>query len=264
MKKIKLLFPLFILIFSVFITSCSSDDEGNTEPERTLEDIEADYQALNLTAGTNDVSIDNRGGNPWNFRIIIPESEANSPRPLVLTLHGASGGDADAHKYTDCYAEEGFAAIDPIILSPNGGIDLWDEPFNQDMILGLLYLVNKFQNVDDSKVVVTGYSNGGNGAWKYAETAPGLFSAAIPIASSYNTFNTAGDPRLIDVPLYVIHGEDDELFPVEQTIEWVEATRSAGTDVTLEVVPELTHYNPCDYVDPVKNATKWLQEEVWN
>lgn len=254
--------PLFTLLFILLIIGCSTEDKPAT-PERTLEDIEADFEALDLSTGINDVSVNNRGGNPWNFRIIIPESEATSPRPLVLTLHGALAGDPDAHKYTDCYAEKGFEAIDPIILSPNGGIELWDAPFNQDMILGLLYLANKYLNVDESKVVVTGFSNGGNGAWKYAEVLPGLFSAAIPIATSYNTYNTAGEARKINIPLYVIHGENDELFPLEETQEWVEATRNAGTDVTLEVAPGLTHYNPCEYEPYVKNAAKWLQEEVW-
>ena len=263
MKKQTIL-RLLNIVAIFFIIGCSSDDDSPGTDARTSEDVEADFQALNLTTGVNDVSLTNIEGELYRFRVIIPESASDSDRPLILSLHGASSGNPYAHQTTDCFTEPGFESIDPIILSPNGGNMLWVEPFNRDMILELMFLVTKYLNVDESKVVVTGYSNGGNGAWYFSEVVEGLFSASIPIASSYNTFNTNGEPRKIEVPQYVIHGENDELFPLEDTQEWVEATRSAGTDVTLEVAPGLTHNEPCEYVPYVKNAANWLQNEVWN
>ncbi|GAA4319850.1 hypothetical protein GCM10023115_46550 [Pontixanthobacter gangjinensis] len=262
----KLVFrSILVVLITFFSISCSSDDNDSpSTPDRTSADVEADFQALDLTTGVNDVSLQSVEGRTWNFRLIIPESAGTSERPLILTLHGASGGNPDAHKSTACYTEPGFEAIDPIILSPNGGNNLWTDAVNQQMILSLLFLVNKYQNVNEDRVVVTGYSNGGNGAWFYAEVVQGLFSASIPMVSSYNTYSTAGTPRQINIPLYVIHGENDELFPLAETQEWVEATRSAGTDVTMEVAPGLGHYEPCEYVPYVKNAVEWLQNDVWN
>lgn len=255
----------YFCIISLFVISCSSnDDSPNPENTRDLEDLEADFQALNLQTGVNDVTLQNLNGGPWNFRIIIPESAATSERPLVVTLHGAAGGDAEAHKSTACYAEPGFEAIDPVILSPNGGTQQWNSPYNQDQVIGLIYLVNKYLNTDNSKVVINGYSNGGNGSWFFAEIYPEIFRAAIPIASSYSTYSTTGNIREIIIPLYVIHGENDELFPLADTQEWVEATKQVGTDVTLEIAPGLTHYEPCSYVPYLKNATDWLQNEVWD
>lgn len=255
----------YLCILALFFISCSSDDDSaDTDTTRELADLEADFQALDLQTGVNDVTLKNLNGDDWNFRVIIPESAANSKRPLVVTLHGAAGGDADAHKNTACYAEPGFEAIDPIILSPNGGTLLWDRPFNQDQVIGLIYLVNKFLNTDKDKVVVSGYSNGGNGSWLYAEIYPEIFRAAIPMASSYNVYSTTGNVRYIRVPLYVIHGEADELFPLADTQEWVQAVQQDGGDVTLEVAPGLTHNEPCNYVPYLKNAAEWLQNEVWD
>ena len=260
MKKI-----LFLCLAMLFIVSCSTSDDSNDDnTTRELADLEADFQALNLQAGINDVSIKNLKGDDWNFRVIIPESASTTKRPLVITLHGAAGGDENAHKATACYAEPGFEAIDPIILSPNGGTRLWDHPFNQDQVIGLIYLANKFLNTDKDKVVVNGYSNGGNGSWLYAELYPEIFRASIPMASSYNTYSTTGNVRNISVPLYVIHGEEDELFPLADTQEWVQALQQAGGNVTLDVAPGLTHTEPCNYVPYLKNAAEWLQEEVWD
>ncbi len=256
-----------VLIFSValFFSCSSSDDSNPPASERTYADVEADFQEIDFQTGINDVSLVNTIGVEWFFRVIIPEGDLSSnPRPLVMTLHGAAGGNPDAHKTTACYAEPGFEAIDPIIISPNGGTQDWLQFANQDLVLSLIDLAVKYLPVDDSKIVVNGYSNGGNGAWFYGETQPNLVSAAIPMASSYSTYSTQGTPRRMDIPMYVIHGEDDELFPLEETQEWVEATNSVGSDVTLEVAPGLTHNEPCNYVEYLKNAANWLQTDVWN
>lgn len=255
---------IFLVPFFLLILGCSSGNDDNPENPRTLEDIENDFQALDLQPGINDVSMQNIAGGTWNFRVILPETDNSSLHPLVMTLHGAAGGNPNAHKTTACYAEPGFEEIDPIIISPNGGTTQWYEPFNQDMVLSLTYLARKFLAVDPDKIVLNGYSNGGNASWYFAETQPDFFSAAIPMASSYNTYNTSGTPRFIETPLYVIHGENDELFPLEQTEEWVEATRSTGTNITLEVAPGLTHNEPCEYVPYLKHAVDWLQNDIWN
>ncbi|MCH4823597.1 dienelactone hydrolase family protein [Gramella lutea] len=261
----RLLKICLIFIAFLFFSCSSSDDSTPSEPDRSYEDVKTDFQAIDFQTGVNDVSIRDINGVLRFFRVIIPEGDLSSNlRPLVMTLHGASGGNPDAHKNTGCFAEEGFAAINPIIISPNGGNLDWIEFANQVLVLSLFDLAINYLPVDDTKVVVNGYSNGGNGAWFYGETQPTVVTASIPMASSYNTFNTAGEARRIDVPMYVIHGENDELFPLQRTQNWVEATRSAGTEITLEVAPGLTHNEPCNYVDHVKNAAIWLENDVWD
>ena len=134
--------------------------------------------------------------------------------PLVIDLHGASGGAGDAHQHTDCYVEPAFADLDVFILSPNGSIYTWPSLRNQEMLINLLVLALDQWPIDPARVVVTGYSNGGNGAWCFGETQPQLISAAIPMASSYSTTAPDGSTRLMPNPMYVIHGENDELFPL--------------------------------------------------
>lgn len=111
-------------------------------------------------------------------------------------------------------------------------------------MVGLVTLALKYWDIDPTKVVVLGYSNGGNGSWFYAETLPMLFSAGIPMASSYSTIGTDGQPRKIDIPLYVIHGENDELFPLAETQAWVNQSIEAGSFIEFVVAPGLTHNKP--------------------
>ena len=196
--------------------------------------------------------------------MIAPSLEADSLYPLVIDLHGASGGEGDAHMHTDCYVEPFFEGMDVFILSPNGSIYSWPSLRNQEMVINLLVLALAQWPIDPARVVVTGYSNGGNGAWYFGETQPVLISAAIPMASSYSTTASDGSTRVMPIPMYVIHGENDELFPLAQTQEWVNATIAVGSDVTFSVVPGLGHYEPCSYMPYMQDAVIWLQEEVWN
>ena len=256
---------LFVYLFiSLFIFSCSdSDSSDDTPPARTYNDVRADFDSIDFLTGANDISLLNQYGNFWNFRVVMPDVDlTNNNRPLIIRLHGASGGNPDAHKNTECYVEPGFAALDPIIISPNGDNFLWEDIYNQEKVLSLIDLAATYLPVDHGKIVVMGYSNGGNGSWFFGESQPNVFSAAIPVASSYNTI-TNGNARLMEIPMYVIHGENDELFDIQMTQDWVQATVDVGSDITFEMAPGLTHIEPCNYVTYIQNAADWLVNEVW-
>ena len=251
----------FCLLLLGFSFSCNPDENEMT-PQRTLQDIEADFQSINISPGIEDVELEMFNGEIYRFRVIAPERSGSENRPLMLALHGATST-PDAHQNTACYVEPGLASLDAFILSPFAEGGLWYTEKHQKMLGDLMYLSRKYWPIDEEKIAVTGYSNGGNASWQLAYFQSGTLSAAIPMASSYDVHDTEGNVRKWEIPLYVIHGENDELFPVQQTQEWVEATVAAGSDVTFVIAPGLGHYEPCSYVPYLKDATIWLLDEVW-
>ncbi|HPG10314.1 MAG TPA: dienelactone hydrolase family protein [Chitinophagaceae bacterium] len=259
MKKIKPTIFLFLFAYTLFFSSCKK----NAVPARTFADVEADFNALDLSPGVHDVVLEMLNGDSYKFRVIAPVRNAGEKRPLVLALHGASGGNPDAYKNTACYIEPGLASLGAFILSPYGDDGLWYEAYYQQEVGTLLFLAKQYWPVDANKTVVTGYSNGGNGSWLFAETQPTSFAAAIPMATSYDITNSSGGGRKIDIPLYVIHGQNDELFPVAQTQTWVQLSQNAGSDITFVVAPGLGHYVPCSYVQYLQDAATWLENYVW-
>lgn len=247
----------------IFFAGCSSNESSDVPAARTYQDVQNDFSAHTFKTGINDFSLTNLRKGHWDFRVIMPDVDfTNNKRPLIITLHGAAGGDPNAHKNTACYAEAAYANLNPIIISPNGYLNLWHEQVNQEQVLALVDLASAYLPVDKAKIVVEGYSNGGSGAWFFGETQPGIFSAAIATASHYNTTNN-GIGRLIQTPMYVIHGEDDALFPIADVQGWVDATVQSGSDVTFVVAPGLTHPEPCSYVNYIHGASEWLVNEVW-
>lgn len=263
MAKSKLYFLFLLLTLSICIQSCSKDDD--TSDAFTYTDVENSFKAIEIKPGVQDITLKVGENLFYNFRVIFPDVDLTQKWPLILTLHGFSGGNADAHTFTDCYIEPGLADLDVIIISPNGNIgdDNWETLNNQDQLRILTDLSSRFWPIDLNKIVVTGYSNGGNGSWYYAETQPAIFSAAIPLASGYHILNNDGSGRKIDIPMYVIHGAQDGLFPLDTVQHWVDQTILAGTDLTFVVADSLGHYTPCDYESYFRDAATWLEEEVW-
>ena len=255
----QLLTGFYFLLF-LTILSCSKDEEP---AQRTVLDIENDFAAIEVKPGTQDLTLKITDDITYNFRVIFPDVDLSNKWPMVLTLHGYSAGDPDAHKYTDCYVEPGLAALDVIIISPNGGEADWEVISNQNMLQILTDLSSRFWPVDVSKIVVTGYSNGGNGSWYYAETQPAIFSASIPLAAGYAIVNPDGSARKVDIPMYVIHGEEDDLFPLDTVQNWVDQSISVGSDIEFVVAEGLGHYTPCDYISYFQDAAVWLENEVW-
>lgn len=262
MKSIKLTFIYFFTAALLF--NCSGSDDTPPPPSRTYADLQADFSAINFETGITDASLIGVNNEFWEFRVIMPDVDlTNNNRPLIITLHGFAGNDPNAHKNTACYAEPGFEALDAIIISPNNRGLQWFEPYNQSQVNALVDLASDYLPVDTGKIVVSGYSDGGNGAWWYSETQPNVFSAGIPMASAYGSYNSDGSARVIQTPTYVIHGENDELFPLQNTQDWVDATVLSGSDSTLIVATGLTHTEPCEYVSYLQDAASWLVSDVW-
>jgi predicted peptidase len=241
---------------------CPDPDPG----PRTIQDIRDDFNELNIVVGTNDLELEsNIRGVFWNFRLIVPEGATSANKlPLVLRLHGAAQANSPmAHQSTSCLVEPAFEGKDVFILSPNSNGDLWYEEKNIFQVTALLDLTMTNLDIDQDKVVVTGYSDGGNGSWFYSRYFPDIFSAGIPMATSYDTASSDGSIPKIDVPLYVIHGELDDLFPVDITRGYVEESIDAGSDITFVVADGLVHNEPCTYVDELKSAVDWLYTDIW-
>ena len=134
--------------------------------------------------------------------------------PLVVALH--YGG-----KVTPFYSKDFMASLvdpalrdlDAIIAAPDCPASGWTNPVSEAAVLELVLLLMKEYTIDSGRVLILGYSMGGSGAWHMASRHPALFSAVIPISAPAETATT---PVITDIPLYVIHGELDELVPSQE------------------------------------------------
>ncbi len=276
MKNAKFIKVLSFVFLLIFFTNCGGSDDDNVAGGtvvplpteiRTADEVRADFKNLTFNEGINDIRLESIvKGFYWNFRVIVPvgASETNK-RPMIVSLHGgATGNSPDIHKTTACLVEPGVATLNAYILSPNSNQKHWYSDSNIVQIQALVEMTQANLFINTNKVAVTGYSDGGNGSWYFSQFIPNLFSAAIPMASSYAVTSQGGVTHKFAKPIYAIHGTNDQLFPIETTEGYINETKEAGSDVTFVTASGLEHYNSCSYISYLKDATTWLDTVVWN
>lgn len=192
----------------------------------------------------------------WNMKISVPDIKEAEKVPLVIALHWA--GDHEAYKeFSNCLAFPALDFLNAIIIAPSAEGRHWIEPMNEKRVIALIKQVRKYWPIDSEKIIVTGYSNGGIGTWHYAKIYPKLFCAALPMSGHYQA-------KHIKVPLYVLHGEKDELFKVEEVEEVLKNAIKKGSQIRYEIIPNFTHYAACSFVDELKKMAKWMKADIWN
>ena len=219
-----------------------------------LSPSEKSFIKIKQKPGIQNKVLSNDFGNKYEVMLNFPDIIDKKYR-LIIALHWAGGGDT-YKTFFECLALPGLDDDETIIIAPEGQNQLWNTQHNVDKIKNLVAYTIKYWSVDPKKIAVTGYSNGGNGSWYFADHYPELFSAAIPMASSYPI------NKKLNTPLYVIHGGKDELFSVTKTSEWVKKTKEAGSKITYVVNEERSHFQGCSYVPELKKAQEWLKN-LW-
>ncbi len=256
-----------LALFILFISCGGSDDDGGgvDVDSRTYADVKADFEKLTFSPGINDIEIIGVDDYLWRFRLIVPTSASTSnKRPLMISLHGgATIKNETIHKQTSCLAEPGLESLDAYILSPNSDGFVWFDGPNREKVVSLTNLVKTHLNVNTNKVAITGYSDGGIASWFFAQFHETAFSASVPMAALYDPQVPTVPTARINIPLYVIHGENDQYFPLTQVQNNVKTAKDAGTDIQLIVAPGLEHLQSCDYVPYLKDAAIWLDTVVW-
>ena len=170
-------------------------------------------------AGTREFTIES-GGRERTFQVDVPGSAlTGSPVPLVLVFHGVLSDGAQIEAVTGFpqkAAEEGFitAAGDGIGQSWNAGVccqpaqgeNVDDVGFTRDMVAA----IESEYCIDQSRVYVTGFSNGSAMAFRLYCEAADLFAAFAPVGGSLALFPCEpSSPR----PLQIINMVSDPVVP---------------------------------------------------
>jgi predicted peptidase len=159
--------------------------------------------------------------------------------PLILFLHGAGGyGDSlEAVKKGGLpKILAGGRDLPAIVVAPQAK-SWWDETI--PALLALLDEVERTHRVDSDRIYAMGVSAGGSGVWALITQEPARFAAAIPICGAGSR---AGIKRLVDLPIWVFHGEQDPVQPLEESTRLVEAIKAqGGAKVKLTVYPDVGH-----------------------
>lgn len=232
-----------------------STGQASSGTANKLEPLELSLASLPLEPGISTLKVPVAGGER-EIAVSVPDAGVARPLPLVVFFHGSRAPQM-AEGAVRCLVEPGLEEISPIIIAPLSELGEWWTETDARFVLGLVEAAKRDWPVRADRVVVAGYSNGGIGAWVYARLYPEAFSAAIPMASNETVMGET------TIPVFVIHGTRDELFPFAPIQARVEQLVQAGQPVRLAARYRATHMEGCKYKEELALAAKWLTNAVW-
>jgi predicted peptidase len=196
---------------------------------------------------------------PMQYALTLPRGyNPRDARPLVLALHpGGPRTPGYGGAFVRQVVAPGLSDLGAIIVAPDCPTRSWTDPNAERAVLALLRSVMTDYNIDRSRVLVTGFSLGGRGAWFMASRHADLFRGAIVMAGS-----TGDEPidRLGRMPTYVIHSRDDEVVPFEPAERAVAELRRLKRDVEFEALEGATHFQMGSYIDSLERGGRWIAE----
>lgn len=198
-------------------------------------------------------------GEVLRYRLLSPAASYPEQLPLVLLLHGAGerGTDNEAQLRNGAAELLGSPAAQHrhpchFVLPQCPPGSRWVEvdwgshrhtlPEKPSQPLGLvLELLPALQAelaVDPRRIYLIGLSMGGYGVWDLLSRRPELFAGAVAICGGGDEAQAS---RLAAMPLWVFHGSDDPVVPVERSRHMVAALRQAGAEPRYSELPGVAH-----------------------
>ena len=113
------------------------------------------------------------------------------------------------------------------------------EPNEQlDLVEGLLAYLKTIVSVDQNKMYLGGLSMGGMGTFELLNRNPNTFAAAFAICGGANP---AIAKKIKNTPLWIFHGDMDQVVPYRYSIGIFEGLKSQKADVKLTLYPNVGH-----------------------
>ena len=223
-------------------------------------DLQARLEAGAARPDTGVMHVDNEPGSRGGFSMYVPEYySADRAWPVVMALHGGSGN-GRAFLWSWLRDARSFGAI---LISPTATGGTWalmGEDTDTPNLLRILEEVRGRWNVDASKLLLTGMSDGGTFSYVSGLESASPFTHLAPIAASFHPFlvEAADGERLHGLPIHITHGKLDWMFPVQLARQAEQALAAGGARVSYSEIEDLSHTYPREI-----NARllRWLKEE---
>ena len=173
--------------------------------------------------------------------------------PLRVELHGGvgrpaprGGGPPPGRALTSTR----LPGQSQIHIRPRSWADsMWWQAAAVDNIANLIDAVKRKYNVDESRVYVTGISDGGTGVLFLAMRDATPWAACLSLNGHpvvLQNPDVGADQQLYatnfaNCPMYMVNGGRDPLYPAESVSPFVDLMRRAGASVEFHVYPEAVH-----------------------
>lgn len=222
-----------------FVDEAMRDDEALAA---RLRGVDAAAENVGVMHANNER--DARGG----FSLYVPEYyDPAQAYPLIMALHGGTG---HGRVFLWSWLREARSR-GAILLSPTARGDTWSlmgPDHDSENLEAMVASVTAQWNVDASRMLLTGMSDGGTFTFVSGLRSASPFTHLAPIAASFHPMmlDFIDEPRYEKLPIYLIHGLLDWMFGIEIARTANQVLSAAGADVVYREIADLSHTYPRD------------------
>lgn len=240
-RAMEALYPLATALPSVsrfFLEPARRDDQS------LLDLLRAGTARTDVRVGVlhADNATDQRGG----FSVYVPEDyDPTRAYPLVMALHGGSG---HGRMFLWTWVREARSR-GVIVATPTATGDTWSlmEPdVDSTHLARVLEQVAAKWRIDRSHLLLTGMSDGGTFTLISGIHEDSPFTHLAPIAASFHPLllTMAQPSRMLKLPVYLVHGALDWMFPVSVARSAYGGLDAAGAKIVYREIEDLSHTYP--------------------
>lgn len=196
--------------------------------------------------GTGVMHLGGPPGTRGGCALYVPETyDPARPPPLVVALHGGSGNGGDfLWTWLRQARSRGLLLVAP--TSPGRTWTLDDPGADGEVIEHILADVQARWPVDPTRRLLTGMSDGGTLCYGLGLQDGQPFTHLAPVAAAFHPvlMMLAHPARIRGLPIHILHGARDWMFPAATAREAARVLAEAGAMVTSEEIGDLAHAWP--------------------
>lgn len=184
----------------------------------------------------------------YNYLLYMPSDNSavkNSKYPAIIFLHGIGERGNDLQQVKN----EGLPKILDgdknfpfIVISPQCPVNTewYYTDVNNDSLMNILYnqVIAQYP-IDTNRVYLTGLSMGGIATWYFSINHPTRYAAIAPISARCEPWWDIC--RVKNVPVWAFHGAKDDVVPLSNEQQFINALKDCGGNVKFTIYPDLGH-----------------------
>jgi phospholipase/carboxylesterase len=207
----------------------------------------------------------NEPGSRGGFSLYVPEYYTPERAwPLVMALHGGSGnGRGFLWSWLRDARSHGAILVAPTATGNTSNKSTWalmGEDTDTPNLTRILKHVQARWNIDPNRVLLTGMSDGGTFCYVSGLQSASPFTHLAPVSATFHPLmaEMADAERLRGLPIHLVHGRLDWMFPVQVARQTQRLLAAAGAEVTYRELEDLSHTYPREMNAEI---LKWLRGE---
>jgi phospholipase/carboxylesterase len=193
----------------------------------------------------------NEPGSRGGFSLYVPEYyRPQRAWPLVMALHGGSGnGRGFLWSWLRDARSRGAILIAPTAIGNTSNKSTWalmGDDADTPNLMRILDLARSRWNIDSTRILLTGMSDGGTFCYVTGLESASPFTHLAPVAATFHPLmaEMADAERLRGLPVHIVHGRLDWMFPVQVARQTQQALTAAGANVIYRELDDLSHTYP--------------------